>query len=210
MARVLAVVACWVAMAWSRAISVILRWLLLAGLAAATHGSLRIAASEAGRPGIPLAVALGFRCGCRGIVERELRPMLCQPLRARLVSYPGMNYAPFYAKPTRQARITSRNARAERGESNASLALSLFPLCASRSSTLLSAPNGGLEQSTMADRTVLLTISSSHDCNLYSTVLYRRTARSRAGAVVHRVLRTQPAGATERSGRKAAAGRSHG
>ena len=67
MARMLGVVGCWVVMVWSRCVSVILRWLVLAGAAACTHGSLRIAPSEARAggtpPGVPLAVALGFRCG---------------------------------------------------------------------------------------------------------------------------------------------------
>lgn len=72
MAKLLAVVLCWLAVAWSRCISVILFWLLLAGAAAATHGSLRIAPSEAGAtppPGVPLAVALGFRCGRSAVLS---------------------------------------------------------------------------------------------------------------------------------------------
>ena len=79
MAKLLAVVLCWVAVTWSRCISILLRWLLLAGAAAATHGSLRIASSEAGAtlpPGVPLAVAFGFRCG-------RSASLRCQTTRSR-------------------------------------------------------------------------------------------------------------------------------
>lgn len=66
MVRLLAVVVCWIAIAWSRCISVLLRWALLASIAATAHGSLRKALTERRvmpPPGVPIAVVMRLRCG---------------------------------------------------------------------------------------------------------------------------------------------------
>ena len=65
MVRLLAVVVCWIAIAWSRCISVLLRWALLSFIAATSHGSLRKAPTErrvVPPPGVPFAVVMRLRC----------------------------------------------------------------------------------------------------------------------------------------------------
>ncbi len=69
LARGLGMIACWIAVAWSRCMTAVLRWLLLSATFTLVHGSLRVG-SVAGalQPGVPLAAVLSLdssRCGAR-------------------------------------------------------------------------------------------------------------------------------------------------
>ena len=66
LARGLGMIACWIAVAWSRCVAAVLRWLLLSATFTLVHGSLRVgSAAGALQPGVPLAAVLSLDDGRR-------------------------------------------------------------------------------------------------------------------------------------------------